>query len=76
MGCTSQKMRKVKHAQVLLLDCKKKKKRMAMRDTEELSILAGFLDFYSDRATAHGGFVVAATFGIYAVFFEGRNILP
>lgn len=47
-----------------------------MRDPEELVILTGLLDFYSDRATAHASFVVATTFGIYAVLFGGRNILP
>lgn len=39
-----------------------------MRDTEELTILAGLLDFYSDRATAHASFVVAAIFGVYTIF--------
>jgi len=40
-----------------------------MRNQEELAILTGFLDFYSDRATAHASFVVAELFGIYTVYF-------
>jgi len=40
-----------------------------MDDPDEATILTGLLDFYSDRATAHASFVVAGTFGIYAVLF-------
>lgn len=40
-----------------------------MRDPEEVAVLAGLLDFYSDRATAHASFVVAGMFGIYTVVF-------
>jgi len=47
-----------------------------MRDQEELTILSGLLDFYSDRATAHAGFVVAEIFGLYTLLFSGRNTLP
>lgn len=46
-----------------------------MRDQEELAILTGLLDFYSDRATAHASFVVAGVFGMYTVMF-GNSILP
>jgi len=48
-----------------------------MRDQEELNILTGLLDFYSDRATAHASFVIAGMFGIYAVILaEPQLPLP
>jgi len=48
-----------------------------MRDKEELDILTGLLDFYSDRATAHASFVIAGIFGIYTVLFaESELPLP
>jgi hypothetical protein len=41
-----------------------------MPNSDECTILTGLLDFYSDRATAHASFVVAATFGIYTLLFS------
>ena len=46
-----------------------------MCDPEEVAVLTGLLDFYSDRATAHASFVVAGIFGLYAVLF-GNSMLP
>ena len=45
-----------------------------MSNPDECTILAGLLDFYSDRATAHASFVVAATFGIYTFLFSVNNV--
>lgn len=46
-------------------------------EQEITTIRAAFIDFYSDRATAHASFVVATIFGIYTVLFAQCNgMLP
>jgi hypothetical protein len=45
-----------------------------MSNPDECTILAGLLDFYSDKATAHASFVVAATFGIYTFIFSTNKV--
>jgi len=40
---------------------------------------SAFLDFYSDRATAHASFLVAAVFGLFSVLYlilEGNTLIP
>lgn len=42
-----------------------------MSDKDEaITVLAGLLDFHSDRATAHASFIVASIFGLYAILFS------
>jgi hypothetical protein len=60
---------------------KKEKVATMSRDSEEIGILAGLLDFYSDKSNTHGSFVVAGVFGMYALLafyremaFEGFTI--
>jgi len=44
-----------------------------MSRDEEIGILTGLLDFYSDRATTHASFVVAGTFGFYTILFANEH---
>jgi hypothetical protein len=47
-----------------------------MTKSENCTVLTGLLDFYSDRATTHASFVVAATFGLYTILFSMNGNIP
>jgi len=47
-----------------------------MTNSEDCAVLTGLLDFYSDRATTHASFVVAATFGLYTILFSMSSNIP
>jgi len=41
---------------------------------DEVGVLAGLLDFHSDRAEAHASFLIACVFGIFALLAVVQNI--